>query len=82
MDDTLQALADARLAEARQDRNANQLRNLAKRSTRKDRMKWIFNRLGQANNETAHGFWKIIRSQRRGFRAKKSHLIVAGHPVP
>ena len=81
-DDTLKALAEARLAEARQDHNAKQLRNLAKRSARKDRVKWIRNRLAQDNNDTAHGFWKIVKRQRRGFRTKKNHLIVAGNPVP
>ena len=81
-DETLKALAEARLAEANQDHNAKHLRNIAKRSARKDRVRWIHNRLVQDNNDTAHGFWKTVRSQRRGFRAKKNHLIVAGQPVP
>ena len=81
-DETLKALAEARLAEANQDHNAKHLRNVAKRSARQDRVRWIHNRLVQDNNDAAHGFWKTVRSQRRGFRAKKNHLIVAGQPGP
>ena len=81
-DVTLEALAAARLAEASQDHNAKQLRNQAKRSARRDRVNWIHDRLLQGQDGESSGFGKIVRSQRRGFRAKKNHLIVNGLPVP
>ena len=36
----------------------------------------------QGQEGESSGFWKTVRSQRRGFRAKKNHLIVNGVPVP
>ena len=81
-DATLEALAKARLAEASQDHNAKQLRNQAKRSARRDRINWVHDRLLQGQDRESSAFWKVVRSQRRGFRAKKNHLIVNGLPVP
>ena len=79
---TLQALSEARTAEAQQDHNAKQLRNKAKRMARKDRVNWIHQALlrdPRAENPTV---WKTVRSQKRGFQGRKNHLVVGNKPVP
>ena len=81
-DATLEPLAAARLIEAAQEHNAKQLRNQAKRSAGKNRVKWIHVRLLQAQERESSVFWKTVRSQRQGFRAKKNYLVGGDRPVP
>ena len=80
--DTLVGLSEARQAESRQDHSAKQLRNKAKRLARKDRIRWIHERLTEDPSENNKNMWSTARQQKRGFQGKKRHLVVEGKPVP
>ena len=80
--DTLAALAAARQAEANQEHNAKQLRNQAKRLARKDRIRWIHERLTEDPSDNNKNMWSTARQQKTGFQGKKRHLVVEGKPVP
>ena len=79
---TLEKLAAAKAAEAGSDHTARLLFNQAKRSAKKDKVKWIHDQLlaDPASNHST--VWQTVRRQKQGFRGRKSHLIVAGKPVP
>ncbi|CAE7042018.1 Pol, partial [Symbiodinium sp. KB8] len=79
---TLEKLSAAKAAEARSDQAARLLFNQAKRSAKKDKVKWIHDQLlaDPASNHST--VWQTVRRQKQGFRGRKSHLIVAGKPVP
>ena len=79
---TLEALHVARVAEANNDQDAKKLRNQAKRSAKKDRVKWVHEQLlADPAGDHLH-FWRVARKQKVGFRPKRNHLIVENKPVP
>ena len=79
---TLTALRAARSAEANNDPDAKKLRNQAKRSARKDRIKWVHEQLlADPAGDHLH-FWRVARKQKTGFRPKRNHLIIDNKPVP
>ena len=79
---TLTALRAARSAEANNDPDAKKLRNQAKRSARKDRIKWAHEQLlADPAGDHLH-FWRVARKQKTGFRPKRNHLIIDNKPVP
>ena len=51
-------------------------RNLAKRSARKDRVKWIHDQLTADPDATHSSVWNVVKSQKKGFQGKTTHLIV------
>ena len=79
---TLEKLSAAKAAEASSDHSARLLFNQAKRSAKKDKVKWIHDQLlaDPASNHST--VWQTVRRQKQGFRGRKSHLIVSGKPVP
>ena len=79
---TLDLLEKARHAEANQDHNSRHLRNQAKRSARKDRIHWIHAKLTEGPSHNQKSMWQAARSQKRGFRGKKRHLVVNNKAVP
>ena len=79
---TLDALEAARRAESAQDHNARLLRNQAKRMARKDRIKWIHDRLTENPGEHRKEMWATARGQKKGFQGRKRHLVVDNKPVP
>ena len=81
-DATLTALQEARAAEAEATPHAKSLRNKAKRLVRKDRIKWIHDRLVQDPGGITKDVWRMAKQQKRGFVGKRSHLVVDGKPIP
>ena len=81
-DATLAALQEARAAEAEATPHAKSLRNKAKRLARKDRIKWIHDRLVQDPGGITKDVWRMTKQQKRGFVGKRSHLVVDGKPIP
>ena len=79
---TLQALSEARTAEALQEQNAQQLRNKAKRLARKDRVNWVHSSLMEDTSQEKQQMWNVIRRQKKGFQGRKGHLLIEGKPVP
>ena len=79
---TLDLLAKARTAESNQDHNAKLLRNQAKRAARKDRIKWIHDRLVNDPDPNQKTMWSTVKSQKKGFQSRKRHLVVEGKPIP
>ena len=68
------------LAEAVED--AKLKRNQAKRSARKDKINWIHDQLTGDLAASSSTVWSTVRNQKRGFRARKTHLVVDSHAVP
>ena len=68
-EDTLQLLADARTAEADHAADAKTKKNQAKRSARKDKIRWVHDQLTQDLTGSHSTVWKTLRNQKRGFRA-------------
>jgi len=79
---TLDALQQARQALALGHENWKTLRNRAKRMARKDRIQWIHDQLSTDLSAEHSSVWSTVRSQRKGFTGKKSHLVVDNRPVP
>ena len=70
-DATLQLLADARTAEADEEADAKTKKNPAKRSAKRDKSSGSMTSSHRASHSTV---WKTVRNQKRGFRARKTHL--------
>ena len=79
---TLDALQQARNALALGQENWKSLRNRAKRMAKKDRIQWIHQQLVSDIAADHSSVWHTVRSQRKGFVGKKSHLVVNNKPVP
>ena len=81
-DHTLQALAQARKAEAEQANNWKELRNAAKRSAKRDRVQWVHRELLRDPSGTGSTVWNVVRRQKRGFQGRRAHLQENGQPQP
>ena len=81
-DHTLQALAQARKAEAEQADNWKELRNAAKRSAKRDRVQWVHRELLRDPSGTCSTVWNVVRRQKRGFQGRRAHLQENGQPQP
>ena len=81
-DHTLQALAQARKAEAEQSDNWKELRNAAKRSAKRDRVQWVHRELLRDPSGTCSTVWNVVRRQKRGFQGRRAHLKENGQPQP
>ena len=57
-------------------------RNQAKRSARKDKINWIHDQLTGDLAASSSTVWSTVRNQKRGFRARKTHLVVDSHAAP
>ena len=79
---TLEALQDARKAEADQDHNAKSLRNQAKRLAKKDRIRWIHAQLTKDPGQYQQNMWNVAKNQKKGFQGRKRHLVVDNKPIP
>ena len=79
---TLDALQEARNSLALGQDDWKTLRNKAKRMARKDRVNWVHAQLTGDLAADQSSVWGTVRSQRRGFTGKKSHLVVDNKPVP
>ena len=79
---TLQALAQARKAEAEQANNWKELRNAAKRSAKRDRVQWVHRELLRDPSGTGSTVWNVVRRQKRGFQGRRAHLQENGQPQP
>ena len=79
---TLDLLSQARTAEANGSSEAKQKRNQAKRSARKDRIKWIHDQLIADPRAEQAPLWRTVRRQKQGFRGRKGKLVVGGQPIP
>ena len=81
-DHTLQALAQARKAEAEQADNWKELRNAANRSAKRDRVQWAHRELLRDPSGTSSAVWNVVRRQKRGFQGRRAHLKENGQPQP
>ena len=70
-EDTLRALQKARQAQAMQTEDCRQLRNLAKRSARRDRVRWVHDQLQADPTGSSSAVWNTVRRQKRGFQGKR-----------
>ena len=80
-DYTLQLLEQAKKAEAAQEDDAKHKRNVAKRSARKDRIKWIHDQL-ESDPAATRAAWHTAKNQKKGFVGARKHLVVDGKPQP
>ena len=81
-DHTLQALAQARQAEAEQADNWKELRNAARRSAKRDRVQCVQRELLRDPSGTSSTVWNVVRRQKRGFQGRRAHLRENGQPQP
>ena len=65
-DYTLQLLEQAKKAEAAQEDDAKHKRNVAKRSARKDRIKWIHDQL-ESDPAATRAAWHTAKNQKKRF---------------
>ena len=79
---TLTLLAEARAATAQDAEDAKLKRSQAKRSARKDKINRIHDQLTGDLAASSSTVWSTVRNQKRGFRARKTHLVVNSHAVP
>ena len=79
---TLTMLTEPRAATAQDAEDAKLKRNQAKRSARKDKISWIHNQLTGDLAASSSTVWSTVRNQKRGFKARKTHLVVNNHAVP
>ena len=80
-DHTLQLLEQAKRAEAAQEDDAKQKRNVAKRSARKDRINWIHDQL-ESDPAATRAAWHTAQNQKKGFVGARKHLVADGKPQP
>ena len=79
---TLALLSQARTEEDGGSSEAEQKRNQAKPSARKDRIKWTHDQLVADPRAEQAPLWRAVRRQKQGFRGKIGQLIVGGQPTP
>ena len=78
----MQALAQARQAQATQADDWKHLKNVAKRMARKDRIAWTHEQLSSDPSATHSNIWNIVRRQKKGFVGVRRHLEENGIPQP
>ena len=77
-----QELEEAKKLRATHDAQAVETYKRLKTKARKHKRQWLRDKVAEANLESPHALWKVVKSFKRGFRERKSRLKRNGNPVP
>ena len=77
-----QELEEAKKLRATHDAQAVETYKRLKTKARKHKRQWLGDKVAEANLESPHALWKVVKSFKRGFRERKSRLKRNGNPVP
>ena len=77
-----QELEEAKKLRATHDAQAVETYKRLKTKARKQKRQWLRDKVAEANLESPHALWKVVKSFKRGFRERKSRLKRNGNPVP
>ena len=77
-----QELEEAKKLRATHDAQAVETYKRLKTKARQHKRQWLRDKVAEANLESPHALWKVVKSFKRGFRERKSRLKRNGNPVP